>query len=133
MPPCAGEFTRSYLSVSGWTCQDDCKYECMWVTVGLYLQEGHRVPQFHGKVSWRVSIAIWWKYGKSKIPTPVGPHCLSPLRSGVMVVCLGQVPVLLRICWFSCNHMGPVCSTSVCGVTIFGRLWGLLRKCCWAS
>ncbi|XP_058903435.1 post-GPI attachment to proteins factor 3 isoform X2 [Kogia breviceps] len=38
-----------YMSLAGWTCQDDCKYECMWVTVGLYLQEGHTVPQFHGK------------------------------------------------------------------------------------
>uniref|UniRef100_A0A8C9KMR8 Post-GPI attachment to proteins factor 3 n=1 Tax=Panthera tigris altaica TaxID=74533 RepID=A0A8C9KMR8_PANTA len=38
-----------YMSLAGWTCQDDCKYECMWVTVGLYLKEGHRVPQFHGK------------------------------------------------------------------------------------
>ncbi|XP_074199007.1 post-GPI attachment to proteins factor 3 isoform X2 [Camelus bactrianus] len=34
---------------ASWTCRDDCKYECMWVTVGLYLQEGHEVPQFHGK------------------------------------------------------------------------------------
>ncbi|XP_009077249.1 PREDICTED: post-GPI attachment to proteins factor 3, partial [Acanthisitta chloris] len=32
-----------------WTCRDDCQYECMWVTVRLYLQGGHRVPQFHGK------------------------------------------------------------------------------------
>ncbi|XP_019494407.1 PREDICTED: post-GPI attachment to proteins factor 3 isoform X2 [Hipposideros armiger] len=38
-----------YMSLAGWTCRDDCKYECMWVTVGLYLQEGHDVPQFHGK------------------------------------------------------------------------------------
>ncbi|KAM5273761.1 post-GPI attachment to proteins factor 3 isoform 3-T3 [Ctenodactylus gundi] len=38
-----------YMSLAGWTCRDDCKYECMWITVGLYLQEGHRVPQFHGK------------------------------------------------------------------------------------
>ncbi|XP_019062452.1 post-GPI attachment to proteins factor 3 [Fukomys damarensis] len=38
-----------YMSLAGWTCRDDCKYDCMWVTVGLYLQEGHRVPQFHGK------------------------------------------------------------------------------------
>ncbi|NWS50754.1 PGAP3 factor, partial [Probosciger aterrimus] len=34
---------------TGWTCRDDCKYECMWLTVRLYLQRGHRVPQFHGK------------------------------------------------------------------------------------
>ncbi|XP_006750531.1 post-GPI attachment to proteins factor 3 [Leptonychotes weddellii] len=38
-----------YMSLAGWTCQDDCKYECMWVTVALYLKEGHKVPQFHGK------------------------------------------------------------------------------------
>ncbi|XP_006832621.1 PREDICTED: post-GPI attachment to proteins factor 3 isoform X2 [Chrysochloris asiatica] len=38
-----------YMSLTGWTCPDDCKYECMWLTVGLYLQEGHKVPQFHGK------------------------------------------------------------------------------------
>ncbi|XP_006889453.1 PREDICTED: post-GPI attachment to proteins factor 3 isoform X2 [Elephantulus edwardii] len=38
-----------YMSLAGWTCRDDCKYECMWFTVSLYLQEGHRVPQFHGK------------------------------------------------------------------------------------
>ncbi|XP_012582130.1 PREDICTED: post-GPI attachment to proteins factor 3 isoform X4 [Condylura cristata] len=38
-----------YMSLAGWTCRDECKYECMWVTVGLYLQEGHQVPQFHGK------------------------------------------------------------------------------------
>ncbi|NXR14170.1 PGAP3 factor, partial [Semnornis frantzii] len=37
--------------VAGWSCRDDCKYECMWRTVRLYLQGGHRVPQFHGKVS----------------------------------------------------------------------------------
>ncbi|XP_037742747.1 post-GPI attachment to proteins factor 3 isoform X6 [Chelonia mydas] len=40
-----------YMSLTGWTCRDDCKYECMWLTVGLYVQEGYRVPQFHGKVS----------------------------------------------------------------------------------
>ncbi|NXP96783.1 PGAP3 factor, partial [Vidua macroura] len=33
----------------GWTCRDECKYECMWLTVRLYQQGGHRVPQFHGK------------------------------------------------------------------------------------
>uniref|UniRef100_A0A8C0JEF5 Post-GPI attachment to proteins factor 3 n=2 Tax=Chelonoidis abingdonii TaxID=106734 RepID=A0A8C0JEF5_CHEAB len=37
------------MSLTGWTCRDECKYECMWLTVGLYVQEGYRVPQFHGK------------------------------------------------------------------------------------
>ncbi|XP_028559025.2 GPI-specific phospholipase A2-like PGAP3 isoform X3 [Podarcis muralis] len=38
-----------YMSLTGWTCRDECKYECMWLTVGLYVQEGYKVPQFHGK------------------------------------------------------------------------------------
>ncbi|KAM6312274.1 post-GPI attachment to proteins factor 3 isoform 3-T3 [Podargus strigoides] len=38
-----------YMGLTGWTCRDDCKYECMWLTVRLYVQGGHRVPQFHGK------------------------------------------------------------------------------------
>uniref|UniRef100_A0A672P7V1 Post-GPI attachment to proteins factor 3 n=1 Tax=Sinocyclocheilus grahami TaxID=75366 RepID=A0A672P7V1_SINGR len=33
----------------GWTCRDDCRYQCMWTTVGLYQAEGYSVPQFHGK------------------------------------------------------------------------------------
>ncbi|NXS37054.1 PGAP3 factor, partial [Pomatostomus ruficeps] len=48
--------TRRYRCVpgvagvpAGWTCRDECQYECMWLTVRLYLQGGHRVPQFHGK------------------------------------------------------------------------------------
>ncbi|NXR69999.1 PGAP3 factor, partial [Rhadina sibilatrix] len=38
-----------YMGLTGWTCRDECKYECMWLTVRLYQQGGHRVPQFHGK------------------------------------------------------------------------------------
>ncbi|NXF89910.1 PGAP3 factor, partial [Eubucco bourcierii] len=40
-----------YMGLTGWSCRDDCKYECMWRTVRLYLQGGHRVPQFHGPVA----------------------------------------------------------------------------------
>ncbi|NXX99529.1 PGAP3 factor, partial [Centropus bengalensis] len=40
-----------YMGLTGWTCRDDCAYECMWLTVRLYVRGGHRVPQFHGKVS----------------------------------------------------------------------------------
>ncbi|XP_071389891.1 post-GPI attachment to proteins factor 3 isoform X3 [Centroberyx affinis] len=40
-----------YMALTGWTCRDDCRYQCMWTTVGLYQAEGYRVPQFHGKVS----------------------------------------------------------------------------------
>ncbi|XP_054913995.1 post-GPI attachment to proteins factor 3 [Poeciliopsis prolifica] len=38
-----------YMALTGWTCRDDCRYQCMWTTVGLYQAEGYRVPQFHGK------------------------------------------------------------------------------------
>ncbi|XP_035753848.1 post-GPI attachment to proteins factor 3, partial [Egretta garzetta] len=42
--------SHRFISLAaGWTCRDDCKYECMWLTVRLYVQGGHRVPQFHGK------------------------------------------------------------------------------------
>ncbi|KAM4623191.1 post-GPI attachment to proteins factor 3 isoform 1-T1 [Discoglossus pictus] len=38
-----------YMSLTGWVCLDDCRYQCMWHTVSLYLKEGYAVPQFHGK------------------------------------------------------------------------------------
>ncbi|XP_049614466.1 post-GPI attachment to proteins factor 3 [Syngnathus scovelli] len=38
-----------YMALTGWTCRDDCRYECMWTTVGLYQAGGYEVPQFHGK------------------------------------------------------------------------------------
>ncbi|KAM4692229.1 post-GPI attachment to proteins factor 3 [Rhinophrynus dorsalis] len=38
-----------YMRLTGWTCLDDCRYQCMWHTVSLYLNEGYAVPQFHGK------------------------------------------------------------------------------------
>lgn len=50
----------------------------MWFTVGLYLQEGHRVPQFHGKVSQRVREGTWWSFSPKLIPC-----CPSSLRYGV--------------------------------------------------
>jgi len=38
--------------VIGWTCEQDCSYDCMWRTVKVYEQHG-RVPQFHGKWPFR--------------------------------------------------------------------------------
>ncbi|KAI4807759.1 hypothetical protein KUCAC02_027545 [Chaenocephalus aceratus] len=53
---CTGARLRSfqssqpqYMALTGWTCRDDCRYQCMWTTVGLYQAEGYSVPQFHGK------------------------------------------------------------------------------------
>ncbi|XP_050186786.1 post-GPI attachment to proteins factor 3 isoform X1 [Myiozetetes cayanensis] len=42
-----------YMGLTGWTCRDDCQYDCMWLTVRLYQRGGHRVPQFHGKWPFR--------------------------------------------------------------------------------
>ncbi|CAI9616948.1 unnamed protein product, partial [Staurois parvus] len=38
-----------YMRLTGWVCLDDCRYQCMWDTVSLYVKEGYSVPQFHGK------------------------------------------------------------------------------------
>ncbi|KAM8946145.1 GPI-specific phospholipase A2-like PGAP3 [Pelodytes ibericus] len=38
-----------YMRLTGWACLDDCRYQCMWHTVSLYIKEGYAVPQFHGK------------------------------------------------------------------------------------
>ncbi|XP_077315845.1 GPI-specific phospholipase A2-like PGAP3 [Lithobates pipiens] len=38
-----------YMRLTGWVCLDDCRYQCMWDTVSLYIKEGYSVPQFHGK------------------------------------------------------------------------------------
>ncbi|XP_018419106.1 PREDICTED: post-GPI attachment to proteins factor 3 isoform X2 [Nanorana parkeri] len=38
-----------YMRLTGWACLDDCRYQCMWDTVSLYIKEGYAVPQFHGK------------------------------------------------------------------------------------
>ncbi|XP_052801827.1 post-GPI attachment to proteins factor 3-like [Mya arenaria] len=33
----------------GWSCQDECKYTCMWVAADAFEKDGLHVPQFHGK------------------------------------------------------------------------------------
>ncbi|XP_012262614.1 post-GPI attachment to proteins factor 3 [Athalia rosae] len=37
------------LKLLSWTCDDDCRYNCMWKTVEYFTSHGSRVPQFHGK------------------------------------------------------------------------------------
>ncbi|XP_053373559.1 post-GPI attachment to proteins factor 3-like [Mercenaria mercenaria] len=32
-----------------WSCEDECKYMCMWITVDAFQKDGLKVPQFHGK------------------------------------------------------------------------------------
>ncbi|KAF6096081.1 post-GPI attachment to proteins phospholipase 3 [Phyllostomus discolor] len=82
---CSGDALRHfrsrqpiYMSLAGWTCQDDCKYECMWVTVGIYLQEGHKVPQFHGK--WPFSRFLFFQE-----PASAAASFLNGLASLVML------------------------------------------------
>lgn len=33
-----------------WNCKDECKYECMWITVDAFQKDHLSVPQFYGKV-----------------------------------------------------------------------------------
>lgn len=66
--------------VAGWTCRDDCRYQCMWTTVGLYQAEGYRVPQFHGKVCFHHKILL----NLSKVPDSFHmPLC--DLSTGLML------------------------------------------------
>ncbi|KAG5896514.1 hypothetical protein JTB14_020487 [Gonioctena quinquepunctata] len=37
------------LHLTQWTCDDDCKYDCMWKTVEAFHDRKWRTPQFHGK------------------------------------------------------------------------------------
>lgn len=34
-----------------WSCQDDCAYDCMWLTVSAFQKQGWGVPQFFGRVN----------------------------------------------------------------------------------
>ncbi|XP_071960020.1 post-GPI attachment to proteins factor 3-like [Antedon mediterranea] len=38
-----------YLNALQWHCQDECRYDCMWVTVEYYDHNKIPCPQFHGK------------------------------------------------------------------------------------
>lgn len=44
-------FQSSLLRLLRWTCEDECKYECMWKTVDSFANRKWRVPQFYGKVN----------------------------------------------------------------------------------
>ncbi|XP_008548871.1 post-GPI attachment to proteins factor 3 isoform X1 [Microplitis demolitor] len=32
-----------------WSCEENCRYDCMWETVNHFIDHGLKVPQFHGK------------------------------------------------------------------------------------
>lgn len=39
----------AHLWLTGWGCDDECGYSCMWSTVDRFAELGLAVPQFHGK------------------------------------------------------------------------------------
>ena len=44
------------LRVTGWSCTDDCKYECMHEITNGEMQSGKRIQQYHGKWPfWRLA------------------------------------------------------------------------------
>lgn len=38
------------LYLTQWTCEDECKYDCMWETVEMFHRYNLNTPQFYGKV-----------------------------------------------------------------------------------
>ncbi|XP_074892597.1 GPI-specific phospholipase A2-like PGAP3 isoform X2 [Buteo buteo] len=88
----------------GWTCRDDCKYECMWLTVRLYVQGGHRVPQFHGK--WPFSRFLFFQE-----PASAFASFLNGLASFVMLLrykaavppASPMYPTCVAFAWVSLN------------------------------
>uniref|UniRef100_A0A2A4J571 Post-GPI attachment to proteins factor 3 n=1 Tax=Heliothis virescens TaxID=7102 RepID=A0A2A4J571_HELVI len=32
-----------------WTCRDECRYQCMWITVTMFHNAGEDTPKFHGR------------------------------------------------------------------------------------
>lgn len=49
---CTGEkldMFRSSCQLIPWSCNDECQYTCMWVTVDAFQKDGLPIPQFHGK------------------------------------------------------------------------------------
>ena len=40
-----------YEKAFKWSCSDECKYHCMWITVEAFQKDGLDVPQFYGKVN----------------------------------------------------------------------------------
>ena len=40
-----------YETFLKWSCSDECKYTCMWITVDAFQRDGMDIPQFYGKVS----------------------------------------------------------------------------------
>ncbi|NWI68482.1 PGAP3 factor, partial [Todus mexicanus] len=88
----------------GWTCRDDCQYECMWLTVRRYLQRGHRVPQFHGK--WPFSRFLFFQE-----PASAFASFLNGLASFVMLLryraavppACPMYPTCVAFAWVSLN------------------------------
>uniref|UniRef100_A0A3B1IN82 Post-GPI attachment to proteins factor 3 n=1 Tax=Astyanax mexicanus TaxID=7994 RepID=A0A3B1IN82_ASTMX len=99
-----------YMALTGWTCRDDCRYQCMWTTVGLYQAEGYRVPQFHGK--WPFARFLCFEEPASALASLLnGLACLlmllryrssvprqSPMYHTITAFSLVRPPVCLSVC-----------------------------------
>ena len=46
------------LRVFGWTCEDVCRYECMWQATAIRLREGQPIVQYYGKWPFRRLMGI---------------------------------------------------------------------------
>ncbi|CAH0702081.1 unnamed protein product [Spodoptera exigua] len=44
------QYKQDYWSkVLQWSCSDECRYQCMWITVDVFHNNGDDTPKFHGK------------------------------------------------------------------------------------
>lgn len=46
------EFSQNqllHMRLLGWSCLDECKYDCMWYTVDYFIKYENFIPQFYGK------------------------------------------------------------------------------------
>ncbi len=75
-------------SVIGWTCQDECRYTCMWPTVEAFRGRNWNVPQFHGKVSISLPVILFLRNLCQHTIFVSVALCSSPLyaRSGLCLI-----------------------------------------------
>ena len=67
-----------YETLLKWSCSDECKYTCMWITVDAFQRDGMDIPQFYGKVSNVETREAQWLSGRVLDSRPRGrefePH-----------------------------------------------------------
>ncbi|XP_045515452.1 post-GPI attachment to proteins factor 3 [Pieris brassicae] len=56
--PHAAALQDIWSKISWWTCDDECRYNCMWKTVQGFEERGFNTPKFHGKWPFRKIMGV---------------------------------------------------------------------------